>query len=56
MGWCFQWAFCAAFVAIVNGSLLERAKIELYLILVPILAAVIYPVVVGWTWGNGWLA
>jgi ammonium transporter, Amt family len=44
-----------AFVAIVNGSLLERAKVELYLILVPILAAVIYPVVVGWTWGGGWL-
>lgn len=38
-----------------NGSLLERAKIELYLILVPILSAVIYPVVVGWIWGGGWL-
>lgn len=38
-----------------NGSLLERAKVELYLILVPLLGAVIYPVVVAWTWGGGWL-
>ena len=53
--WCFQYAFCVTFIAIVNGALVERAKTELYIILVPFLAGVIYPVVVAWSWGQGWL-
>ena len=28
---------------------------ELYLIIVPIMASVVYTVVVAWTWGQGWL-
>ena len=28
---------------------------ELYFIMIPFLASVIYPVVVAWTWGQGWL-
>lgn len=45
-----------AFVSIVNGSILGRAKIELYLIMVPILASVVYPIPAAWAFGGGWLS
>lgn len=38
-----------------SGSLAERVNITGYLILSTLLTGFIYPVVVAWTWGEGWL-
>jgi Amt family ammonium transporter len=54
--WFFQFTFCATGATIVSGSLAERAKLEGYCIFSFFMCLVIYPVVVHWTWGGGWLA
>jgi len=52
----FQAMFAAAAVTIASGAMAGRTKFTSYLIFGAITTAVIYPVVVGWTWGGGWIA
>ena len=51
----FQYAFACTSSTIVSGSLAERVKIENYILFSFFMTGIIYPVVVSWTWGKGWL-
>ena len=42
-------------VAIYQGALAERTQIFGYIIFSALLAGFIYPVILAWTWGKGWL-
>jgi Amt family ammonium transporter len=53
--WFFQMVFCATTASIVSGTVAERVKIVPFFIFVTVLTAVIYPVVVSWEWGGGYL-
>ncbi|MHA7820414.1 MAG: ammonium transporter family protein [Erythrobacter sp.] len=53
--WFFQMVFCATTASIVSGTVAERVKIVPFFIFVTILTGVIYPVVVSWEWGTGFL-
>lgn len=53
--WVFQVAFAATTATIVSGSMAERTKFKSYVIYSAVISAVIYPVVVRWQWGGGWL-
>lgn len=53
--WFFQMVFCATTASIVSGTLAERIKIVPFFIFVTVLTAIIYPVVVSWEWGGGYL-
>ena len=48
--------FCATTVSIVSGTLAERIKLWPFFLFAAILSGIIYPIVMGWQWGGGWLA
>ncbi len=53
--WYFQMVFCATTVSIVSGTLAERIKLWPFFLFAAILSGIIYPIVMGWQWGGGWL-
>ncbi|KWV91247.1 ammonium transporter [Erythrobacter sp. YT30] len=53
--WFFQMVFCATTASIVSGTVAERVKIVPFFIFVTALTGLIYPVVVSWEWGGGYL-
>jgi Amt family ammonium transporter len=53
--WFFQATFAAVTLAIVWGAMLDRVRFGAYLPFAVLFAGVIYPIVVHWQWGGGWL-
>jgi len=52
----FQAAFAAAAATIVSGTMAERTKFKSYFVYSIVITALIYPTVLRWTWGGGWLS
>lgn len=53
--WFFQMVFCATTASIVSGTIAERTKLSAFFIFTAVLTGVIYPIVVSWEWGAGFL-
>ncbi|CAE7187002.1 AMT1-1 [Symbiodinium microadriaticum] len=51
-----QWAFCTAGATIVSGGVAERVKSPTYAVYAFFMASFIYPIIVAWSWGGGFLA
>jgi Amt family ammonium transporter len=54
--WLFGAVFAMTAATIVSGAVAGRAKLQAYVAYTLLLAAVIYPVVTGFTWASGFLA
>ena len=54
--WVFQVSILCVVVAITGGSISERATLKATAIHTFIMGLFIYPFIVGWTWGGGWLS
>jgi Amt family ammonium transporter len=52
----FQAVFAATAVTIASGAMAERTKFVSYLVFSAVMCALIYPVIVHWTWGGGLIA
>ena len=48
----FQAAFCGTAATIVSGAVAERMRLSVYLILIVVISALIYPVFGHWAWGK----
>jgi Amt family ammonium transporter len=55
IGWLFGAVFAMTAATIVSGAVAGRAKLRAYVTYTVLLSAVIYPVVVGFTWAGGFL-
>ena len=53
--WFFQTMFVCATVSIVSGAVAERIKIWPFFAFAVVMAGFIYPISMGWQWGQGWL-
>ena len=54
--WLFQWTFSATAVTIVSGAVAERITFEAYFLYAVGLSGLVYPFVVHWTWGDGFMS
>jgi len=54
--WFFQMVFCATAVSICSGAMAERVKLWPFFLFACILSGIVYPIVMGWQWGGGWLS
>ena len=52
----FQAVFAATAVTIASGAMAERTKFSTYLVFSLFATALVYPLVVHWTWGGGFIA
>lgn len=52
----FNLGLAAIAAAIISGSVAERVRFQAYFIYAIVISALVYPVVVSWVWGGGWLA
>ena len=55
LGWVFEFSYVAVMAVLFTGPLAERTTMITYVFYSFILSAYVYPVVVAWVWGNGWL-
>ena len=53
--WVFMFTFAANSATIVSGALAERTQLLAYTGFSVFMTGIIYPIVVSWTWGRGWL-
>lgn len=53
--WFFQMGLAAIGAAVVSSAVSERVKLWAFLIFTAAFAGLIYPIIVGWTWGGGYL-
>ena len=53
--WILQFAYCTVVVSAFQGSLAERTNLSAYVIISFLLAGFVYPIILAWTWGQGWL-
>jgi Amt family ammonium transporter len=56
IGWLFGAVFAMTAATIVSGAVAERMDFDAYVLFTVLMVAIIYPVVVGFTWGGGLLA
>ena len=56
IGWLFGAVFAMTAATIVSGAVAERMNFDAYVLFTVLMVAIIYPVVVGFTWGGGLLS
>jgi len=54
--WVYEFAYVVVCCVFFTGPLGERTTMVAYIFYSIILSAYVYPVVVAWVWGGGWLA
>ncbi len=53
--WVVMFSYTATCATIVSGSLAERTQLPAYMAFSLFMTGFIFPCVVSWTWGGGWL-
>lgn len=52
----FNMGFAAAAATIVSGAVAERVTFKAYYIYAAVISTLVYPIIVSWVWGGGWLS